>query len=326
MVVVQTPLRISFFGGGTDFPDYYCAEGGCVLSTTIDKYIFIVIKGRFDDMLRLGYTKTEMVDKLDDLEHNLIREAMRKTGITRGVEVTTLGDIPSAGSGLGSSSTVTVGALHAMYTYRGVLVTAEQLAQEACDIEINKLGAPIGVQDQYIAAYGGLRFMEFLTSGDVLVNAVEIDKATKRRLNENTMLFFTGITRSANGILREQKSNMSRRLDVLNELKQIAYTARDELVAGDLDAIGTFLHESWLLKKSLAGGVSNGAIDEMYTAAKEAGALGGKVTGAGGGGFLILYCPHERQERVRQALSGLQELPFLLENDGSKVIFNYRRS
>ena len=326
MVIVQTPLRISFFGGGTDFPGYFRSEGGCVLSTTIDKYIFIVIKNRFDEKLRLGYTKTEMVDHLDELEHELIREAMRKTNITRGVEVTTLGDIPSAGSGLGSSSTVTVGALHAMYSYRGDLVTAEQLASEACDIEINQLGAPIGIQDQYIAAYGGLRFMEFCRSGQVIVNKVDIDRTTRRRLNENTMLFFTGVTRKANGILREQEGNISQRLGVLNELKQIAYKAYDELVSGNLDAIGSLMHESWLLKKSLAKGVSNGEINEMYRVARNAGALGGKVAGAGGGGFLILYCAHDRQEHVRKALAGLQELPFLLENDGSKVIFNYQRS
>ena len=326
MVIVQTPLRISFFGGGTDFPSYFRSEGGCVLSTTIDKYIFIVIKSRFDEKLRLGYTKTELVDHLDELEHELIREAMRKTNITQGVEVTTMGDIPSAGSGLGSSSTVTVGALHAMYSFRGDLVTAERLASEACDIEINQLGAPIGIQDQYIAAYGGLRFMEFCRSGEVIVNKVDIDKATRRRLNENTILFFTGVTRKANGILREQENNISQRLGVLNELKHIAYTACDELVSGNLDAIGSLMHESWLLKKSLANGVSNGEIDEMYRAARNAGALGGKVAGAGGGGFLILYCAHDRQEHVRKALAGLQELPFLLENDGSKVIFNYQRS
>ena len=326
MVIVQTPLRISFFGGGTDFPGYFRARGGCVLSTTIDKYIFIVIKDRFDEKLRLGYTKTEMVDHLDELEHELIREAMRKTNITQGVEVTTLGDIPSAGSGLGSSSTVTVGALHAMYSYRGDLVTAERLASEACDIEIDQLGAPIGIQDQYIAAYGGLRFLEFCRNGQVIVDKVEIDRTTRRRLNENTMLFFTGVTRSANGILREQKSNVSQRLEVLDEMKRIAFTARDQLFSGNLDVIGSLLHESWLLKKSLASGVSNSEIDDMYAAARKAGALGGKVAGAGGGGFLILYCPHERQEDVRRELSGLQELPFLLENDGSKVIFNYQRS
>ena len=326
MVIVQTPLRISFFGGGTDFPGYFRARGGCVLSTTIDKYIFIVIKDRFDEKLRLGYTKTEMVDHLDELEHELIREAMRKTNITQGVEVTTLGDIPSAGSGLGSSSTVTVGALHAMYSYRGDLVTAERLASEACDIEIDQLGAPIGIQDQYIAAYGGLRFLEFCRNGQVIVDKVEIDRTTRRRLNENTMLFFTGVTRSANGILREQKSNVSQRLEVLDEMKRIAFTARDQLVSGNLDAIGYLLHESWLLKKSLASGVSNSERDYMYASARKAGALGGKVAGAGGGGFLILYCPHERQEDVRKELSGLQELPFLLENDGSKVIFNYQRA
>ncbi|MFN2236071.1 MAG: GHMP kinase [Anaerolineales bacterium] len=326
MIIVQTPLRISFFGGGTDFPSYFRSNGGCVLSTTIDKYIFIVIKSRFDEKLRLGYTKTEMVDHLDQLEHELIREALRKTDITKGVEVTTLGDIPSAGSGLGSSSTVTVGSLHAMYTYQGQLVTAEQLAVEACDIERNILGAPIGIQDQYIAAFGGLRFIEFEKSGNVKINKIHLDNDTFRKLNENTLLFYTGITRSANNILKEQKKNVQQRLAVLDEMKQIAHTAHDELSSGNVDAIGELLHESWLLKKQLASGVSSGEIDEMYEAARTMGAAGGKVAGAGGGGFLLLYCPHSKQAAVREALHGLKELPFLLENDGSKVIFNTRRS
>ena len=326
MIIVQTPLRISFFGGGTDFPSYFLSEGGCVLTTTIDKYIFIVIKNRFDDKLRLGYTKTELVDHLDELEHELIREALRKTGITRGVEVTTLGDIPSAGSGLGSSSTVTVGALHAMHTFNGDLVTAEQLAFEACDIERSILGAPIGIQDQYIAAFGGLRFIEFGRNGQVNIKKVNIDVDAKRRLNENTMLFYTGITRSSNKILKEQKKNVKKQTLILDNIKRIAHTAHDELCSGNLDAIGELLHESWLLKKQLATRVSNNEIDEMYATARSAGALGGKVAGAGGGGFLILYCPHSKQADVRKALSGLKELPFLLEHDGSKVIFNHKRS
>jgi D-glycero-alpha-D-manno-heptose-7-phosphate kinase len=326
MIIVQTPLRISFFGGGTDFPSYYLSEGGCVLTTTIDKYIFVVIKSRFDDKLRLGYTNTEMVDHIDELEHELIRESLRKTGITHGVEVTTLGDIPSAGSGLGSSSTVTIGALHAMHTYNGDLVTAEQLAFEACDIERNILKAPIGIQDQYIVAFGGLRFIEFEKDGRVEINKVKVDEDAMRKLNENTMLFYTGISRRSSTILEEQKKNVQQQLAVLDEIKQIAYKARDELVCGNLDAIGTLLHESWLLKKRLATGVSNGKIDEMYKTAISAGALGGKVAGAGGGGFLILYCPHSKQANVRAALSELKELPFLLEKDGSKVIFNNKRS
>ena len=325
MIIVQTPLRISFFGGGTDFPSYFQSEGGCVLTTSIDKYIFVTVKSRFDEKLRVGYTKTEMVDHVDELQHELICEALRKTGVRKGVEITTMGDIPSEGSGLGSSSTVTVGVLHAMYSYLGDLVSAEQLACEACDIEINILGKPIGIQDQYIAAFGGLRFIEFTQNNEVIINKIEIDEAVARRLNENTMLFFTGITRQSDTILSEQKDNIRQRYSVLDEMKQITHIARDQLQAGNLDCIGELLHESWLLKKQLAKKVSNGAIDEMYTAAKRAGALGGKVAGAGGGGFLILYCPHEKQNVVRKALCHLQELPFKLEKDGSKVIFNYQR-
>ena len=325
VIIVQTPLRISLFGGGTDFPSYYCSEGGCVLTTAIDKYIFITIKQRFDQLLRVGYTRTEMVSSVDEIQHELVREALRKTGIQSGIEVTTMGDIPSAGTGLGSSSTVTVGALHAMYAFLGKIVTAEQLAKEACEIELDTLGKPIGIQDQYIAAYGGLRFIDFHPDGTVAVQSVTLSPAAKRHFNQNLMLFYTGITRPSSTILVEQKNNIQARLAVLRELKQMAQTARNALENGDLDTIGIFLDESWTLKKSLASQISNGKIDEMYNAARKAGALGGKITGAGGGGFLLLYCPQERQDDVRQAMSGLQELPFQIENDGTKVIFNYRR-
>lgn len=325
MIIVQTPLRVSLFGGGTDFRPFFLAEGGCVLSFAIDKYIFLTIKKRFDEKLRIGYTRTEMVDQVPEIQHELIREALCLTGIRAGVEVTTMGDIPSQGSGLGSSSTVTVGALHAMYAYLGEIVTAEKLAQQACEIEIDRLGKPIGIQDQYIAAYGGLRFMEFSPEDKVCAQKLELDEASKRRLNENLLLFFTGMTRQASKILGEQKANLKDRVKVLREMKQIAYTVRDELRSGQVDAVGEYLHESWLLKKQLASQISNGVIDELYAAARQAGALGGKITGAGGGGFLLLYCPHARQDAVRAALSNLQELPFQIEPDGSKVIFNYRR-
>lgn len=325
MIIVQTPLRVSFFGGGTDFRSFFSAEGGCVLSSAIDKYVFVTIKERFDQLLRIGYTRTEMVTSVAEIQHELIRESLHKTRIERGVEVTTMGDIPSSGSGLGSSSTVTVGALHAMYTYRGEIVPAEQLAREACEIEIDTLGKPIGIQDQYIAAYGGLRFMEFAPGGKVHCEKIELDSYLKRRLNESLLLFFTGVTRRADTILDEQKRNIGGRLAVLREMRQMAYTARDELRAGNLDSIGELLHKSWELKKQLASQISNGMIDDMYQAARRAGAIGGKITGAGGGGFLLLYCPQEKREAVRTALSHLQELPFRLEQDGSKVIFNYRR-
>jgi D-glycero-alpha-D-manno-heptose-7-phosphate kinase len=300
-------------------------EGGCVLSSAIDKYIFVTIKGRFDNKLRIGYTQTEMVDEIDQINHELIRESLRLTGIERGIEITTMGDIPSEGSGLGSSSTVTVGALHAMYTYRGEIVTAERLAREACAIEIEILKKPIGIQDQYIAAYGGLRFFDFLPNGEVKSEKIKISPEARRVLNDNFLLFYTGVTRHSSSILKEQTSNIKDRVSELRELKQMTCQARTTLERGDYDNLGALMHQSWELKKCLAGAISNGHINKIYESARGAGALGGKITGAGGGGFLLLYVPYKNQSKVRAALNGLQELPFRLEADGTKVIFNYRR-
>jgi D-glycero-alpha-D-manno-heptose-7-phosphate kinase len=325
LIIVQTPLRISFFGGGTDFASFFLEEGGCVLSSAIDKYIFVAIKERFDSKLRVGYTQTEMVDEVDQIHHELIRESLRLTGIQHGVEITTMGDIPSEGSGLGSSSTVTIGALHAMYAYQGEIVSAERLAREACTVEIEKLKKPIGIQDQYIAAYGGLRFLEFLPSGEIRAEKVKISPEAHRALNDNFLLFFTGVSRSSSSILKEQTSKMKDRVSELREIKQMALQARRDLEKGNIDDLGVLIHQSWELKKRLAGTVSNGHIDEIYATARRAGAIGGKITGAGGGGFLLLYVPYECQNGVRTALHGLQELPFRLEADGTKVIFNYRR-
>lgn len=323
MIIVQTPLRISFFGGGTDFPGYFLNEGGCVLSSAINKYIFVVIKERFDDLLRVAYTRTEMVDNIDSIAHELIREAFRKTGVRKGVEILTLGDIP-AGTGLGSSSTVTVGALHAMYAYRNIQVPISRLAEEACDIEVNVLGKPIGFQDQYIAAFGGLRFIEFNQSGQITTEILDLDIDIQRRLSENLLLYFTGVTRKAETILGEQKDNINQRLPILRKLKAMAYQSREALCAGQIDEIGYLLNESWQLKKQLANGISNPEIEENYNAAMKAGAYGGKVTGAGGGGCLLIYAPLRNREQVRSALSHLRELPFTLEPYGSKVILNYR--
>ena len=325
MIIVQTPLRISFFGGGTDFPSFFMEEGGCVLTSAIDKYIFVTVKERFDSKLRIGYTQTEMVDNIDEIQHELIREALRTTGIHSGLEITTMGDIPSEGSGLGSSSTVTVGALHALYTYLGEIVSAEKLAREACSIEIDTLKKPIGIQDQYIAAYGNLRFFDFLPDGQVTTEKVRLDTESRRALNDRFLLFFTGVSRRAGNILHEQKENIKDRITVLREMKQMVYEARKVLTAGDFDAFGLLMHESWKLKKRLAGTITNGSINDLYELARHSGAIGGKITGAGGGGFLLLYVPYEKQSAVRNALCDLQELPFRLESDGTKVIFNYRR-
>ncbi len=322
MIIIQTPLRISFFGGGTDFPGYFLNEGGCVLSSAINKYIFVVIKERFDDKIRIGYTRTEIVDSVNDINHELVREAMRKTGLSQGIEIITMGDVP-AGSGLGSSSTVTVGALHAMYAYQNLLVSADRLAEEACDIEVNILKKPIGFQDQYIAAFGGLRFIEFNQNGHVLTEMINLDPDIQKRLGENLLLFYTGVTRRADSILSEQKERMNIHLPMLRSLKNLAYQAREALFQGRTDDIGYLLHESWQIKKQLADRISNENLETYYQTALNAGATGGKITGAGGGGFLLLYCPLEKRASVRSALSMLRELPFKLEPDGTKVILNY---
>lgn len=325
MIITQTPLRISFFGGGTDLRAYYEREPGWVLSSTIDKYIFVVIKERFDDKIRVGYTRTELVDDIDELEHELVRECLRRTGITRRVEVSTMADIPSEGSGLGSSSTVTVGLLNAMYTYLGTPKDQATLAREACEIEIDVLHKPIGKQDQYIAAFGGQRFIRFCPDEQVEVETVAIDPQLARRLNQNLMLFYTNVARKAESVLSEQRQNTADRMDVLREMRDMAVYGRQYLCEGRLDDFGRMLHEAWLLKKQLASKISSSVIDELYATALDAGALGGKIAGAGGGGFLMLYCPRERQDAVRSALCDLPELPFHLERDGTKVIFNYRR-
>lgn len=326
MIITQTPLRISFLGGGTDFREYFLQEEGWVLSCAIDKYIYVTIKERYDDRIRVGWTKTELVDDLDELEHELVRECLRKTGITKRVEISTMADIPSEGSGLGSSSTVTVGLLNAMYTYLGTPKELETLAREACEIEIDILHKPIGIQDQYIAAYGGRRFFRFCRSGCVEVEQVRLEPDQVRRLNRNLMLFFTGVTRSASTVLSEQTQNIPSRLPVLREMKRLAQEARAHLEAGEFDALGCLLDEGWQLKRQMASKVSNTGIDDLYARARRAGALGGKITGAGGGGYLLLYVPAQQQDDVRAALQELSELPFNLEPDGSKVIFNYRRA
>ncbi len=325
MIVTQTPLRVSFLGGGTDFREYYLQEEGWVLTSAIDKYIYVIIKERFDEKIRIGYTRTEFVDHIDELQHDLVRECLRKTGLSKGLEISTMADIPSEGSGLGSSSTVTVGLLNAMYHYQGTPVSHDQLAREACEIEIDVLGKPIGVQDQYIAAFGGQRFLHFGRDGQVRVESLGLDNVQNRRLNANLMLFYTNVSRKAESILAEQVQNINARLDVLREMKHLAIQAKQCLQESAFDDFGVLLDRSWQLKKQLASRVSNNMIDELYSAARKAGALGGKITGAGGGGFLLLYCPQHKQEHVRRALSALTELPFHLERDGSKVIFNYRR-
>ena len=322
MIISRTPLRISFMGGGTDFREFFRGEDGWVVSSAIDKYIYVIVKERFDDKIRVGYTKTELVDHIDEIEHELVRECLRITGTTQGVEITTMADIPSAGSGLGSSSTVTVGLLNALYCYQGKSQEAETLAKQACEIEIDVLGKPIGLQDQYIAAYGGQRFIHFYTDDTIDVEPLGLSENQQRRLNQDLMLFYTSITRKSETVLVEQIQNIDSRLEVLQALKGLARQVQSALNAGAFHDFGLLLHQGWSLKKQMAGGISNGVIDVIYQAARDAGALGGKITGAGGGGFLLLYCPQAHQDDVRTALHGFSELPFQFEPHGTKIIFH----
>ena len=324
MIITQTPLRISFAGGLTDFADFYEREDGLVVSAAIDKYIFVIINERFDDRIYINYSKREAVDHPDEIEHDLIREALRLTGVTRGVEITTLTDIPSEGSGLGSSSSITVGLLNALYTYCGNPQPTEKLARDACEIEIERCGQPIGKQDQYIAAYGGLCGFTF-RPGSVEVDRLGLADGHAERLSDSLMLFYTNKTRKAETILREQKANMTGKFALVKEIKAVAQSARTALAAGEIDRMGELLDRGWAWKYKMSGLVSNDEIDTMYRKARDAGATGGKVCGAGGGGFLLLCCPESSRPRVRDALSDYRELPFNLERDGTKVIFNMRR-
>jgi D-glycero-alpha-D-manno-heptose-7-phosphate kinase len=325
MIISQTPLRISLSGGGTDLANYYLKHEGFVVSTAIDKYLYVVIKERFDDMIYIDYSKGERVHSIDEIQHDLVREAARITGLTNGFEVMMLADIPSEGSGLGSSSTVTVGLLHAFYQYKGMLITAEQLAKEACRIEIEILKRPIGKQDQYIAAYGGLKAFKFKKDDSVEVIDFSLEGELKRKLGSNLLLFFTNTTRKAASILEEQSNNILSRLEFHHKIKELAYDSFDGLNELQINRIGENLKVNWEMKKQLASNVTNPEIDKMYNLAMEGGALGAKISGAGGGGFLLVYCERDKQDKLRHALREYRELPFLLEKSGSKIIFNQTR-
>ena len=325
MIITQTPLRIGLLGGGTDLPGYYREHGGRVLNCALDKYVYVIVKQRFDDDIYVNYSKKEIVSRVEDLEHELVREAMQMTGVAGGVEITTLADIPSAGSGLGSSSAVTVGLLHALFAYQGRQVSAEELAERACSIEIERCGKPIGTQDQYIAALGGIRDIRFGPGDEVVAEEVELRPADRWALQHQIMLFYTGITRSANTILAEQSANIEATRPQLDLLRDLAGFAAERLRNGEVEAIGPALRESWEAKRKLASGVSNDRIDRAVTRALDAGASGAKLTGAGGGGFLLVICPVERQRAVRESLAEMRELPVKLDRLGSRVALNVLR-
>jgi D-glycero-alpha-D-manno-heptose-7-phosphate kinase len=325
VIITQTPLRVSLAGGGTDLREFYEIEDGRTISLAIDKYIFVIVSERFDEKIYVNYMKKEIVDSVDEIQHELVREAMRQTGLRNGVEITMLADIPSEGSGLGSSSSLTVGLLNAFHLFQGRQVPAEQLAREACTIEIDICGKPIGKQDQYIAAYGGVHEFVYRSDESVEAQRVCLSGPDLRRLGSELMLFYTSATRQSSDILTEQRKRTAANFDQLKQIKNCVPQVRRAIDSRRFDLIGDILDHSWTVKKKLADNISNRAIDDLYEQALSAGATGGKIAGAGGGGFLLLYVPRHRQDAVRNALDGHRDFPWLIEQDGSKAIFNLRR-
>lgn len=324
MIISRTPLRVSFVGGGSDLAAHYRHEPGAVVSVAINKYIYINVNAKFDHQIRASYSVTEIVESVDELKHQLIREALKLAGCDRGIEITSISDIPSQGTGLGSSSTYTVGLLNALYAYTGRLAGAERLAREACRIEIDRCGAPIGKQDQYIAAYGGLQFIQFHPDETVSVDPVICTPATRRRLESRLIMLYTGTTRQTADVLREQRANTERddaRRRDLRQMVALAHDLRGALSADDLAAFGEILHEGWMRKRKLASGISSQRIDDWYERGRAAGAAGGKILGAGGGGFLLLYAHEERHAAIRAALPELRQVPIAFEPQGSKIIY-----
>lgn len=321
MIISKTPFRISFCGGGSDIPAFYQKYGGCVLSTSINYYMHVAVHPYFyGNKILLKYSENELVDCTKNIRHSIFRQVLTDMKLS-GLEITSMADIP-AGTGLGSSSSFTVSLLNALYCYRGIRATKEQLAAEACEIEIQKLGNPIGKQDQYSAAYGGLNFIRFHPDDTVSVQALDISEKVYEQLQKNLLMFYTGDIRSASSILQEQKKNMNRaqNMDNLKRMCCLAENMRDALEQGELDTFGEILNENWELKKSLATGISSGYIDELYQTAIQNGALGGKLLGAGGGGFLLFYCEEEQQQRLREVMK-LRELAVKFEREGSSIIF-----
>jgi D-glycero-alpha-D-manno-heptose-7-phosphate kinase len=324
MIISRTPLRISFMGGGSDLPSFYEQEPGCVISTAINKYIYITLNKKFDRHIRASYSVTEIVERLGELKHELIRESLRMAGVEEGIEITSISDIPSSGTGMGSSSTYTVGLLNALHAYQGLHAGAERLADEACRIEIDICRKPIGKQDQYIAAYGGLQCIRFNPGGSVFVDPIVCKPETKAQLERSLLLFYTGITRSADPLLEEENKKIQSSTAVrgtLRNMTQMAQSMRGALSANGLDNFGEMLHEGWLLKRSITPAISNSKIDDWYERARKHGAVGGKLLGAGGGGFLVFYAHPEKHAAIISGLAELMPVPFSFEPQGSKIIY-----
>ncbi|MCI8666601.1 MAG: GHMP kinase [Dorea sp.] len=321
MIITKTPFRVSFCGGGSDIADFYKNYGGCVLSTTINRYMYLTIHPYFDETQTvLKYSQNEIVNNIHDIDHSIFHCILNEQKVS-GVEISSTADVPS-GTGLGSSSSFTVGLLHTLACYKGEYVSKSSLAKEACAVEIEKLGAPIGKQDQYAAAFGGLNFISFHKDDTVSVEPIVTKGSTLKKLQKNLVMFYTGLVHNANHILSVQKKNISQ-TDKTKNLIQMCGLAKDMKISlenNNIEDFGAILHESWMKKKELANSISNPKIDEMYRKAIENGAIGGKLLGAGGGGFFLFYCPEEKQILLREKLR-LKPFPFEFEHDGSSIVY-----
>lgn len=324
MIISRTPLRMSFVGGGSDLPDFYRKYGGAVLSAAIDKYVYVTVSAKFDDGIRVAYSKNEEVTSVDKLEHRLVRATLKEMKIAGGVEITTIADVPSHGTGLGSSSSFSVGLINALAAFQGNHFSCDDLGKCSCRIEIDLCGEPIGKQDQYAAAFGGFNFIEFRQDDSVLVTPVIMAAHMRETLFRRIIVFYTGIARSASKILMTQSEEVATdasKQKTLKKMVSLTYSLRAELQQGRLDAFGELLHENWMLKKSLTHIISSSTIDDWYETGRANGAVGGKILGAGGGGFLMFYAPEEAHVNIAASLAPLRQIPFRFEPLGSRIIF-----
>lgn len=324
MIISQTPFRVSFAGGGSDLPEFYRHGYGAVVSSAINKFVYLAIHRFFEPRFMLKYSQTEAAESIEAIQHPLIRECLRFAGSKDFLEITSFADIPSSGSGLGSSSAFSVGLINALLSRQGRMPSHETCAAGACEVEIGRLGEPIGKQDQYASAYGGLNYIRFNADGSVHVDPIILDRSARDALDRRLVLFFTGVTRTASGILSEQRQNIisdRQRFDNLLRIRDQADELREELARGNIDAIGPSMHDGWLRKKQMASGVSTPEFDAIYEAALSAGARGGKILGAGGGGFFLFYVEPEQREAVIDALSKLRHVPIQLESQGTRIIY-----
>ena len=321
MIISQTPFRISFAGGGTDLPSFYSDQFGAVLSATLNHHMYVTIHSRFETSFRVSYSKTEFANSVPEIRHDLVRQALSQTEILTPLEITTIADVP-AGTGLGSSSTLTVGLLNALYAYAGKISSPEKLAREACDIEINQLNNPIGKQDQYAAAYGGLNYIKFHPDGSVHVEPVPCGTECLKKLQAHSLMVYTDSSRDANQILSKQSKGTHSKVEVLTKMRDLAGDIREVVMDGcDVKNFGALLHEGWELKRSLGFGITNQRIDRWYEIARDYGAYGGKLLGAGGGGFIYLSAPPDNHGAILEALGNPKTLPVVFDPIGSRIVF-----